>query len=477
MHSFQIDRTIKTPAYRQLYFQISGAIEKGEIPAGTVLPKIRDLSSELGIARNTVEAAYKQLGLEGYAKGHRGIGYIVEKLDLSVFEKNVSTQADTLLIENSEKTRNVCPLGNDLGCEYDFAYGNKDLGLLPMKTMRIMADRAFRSDNAKTASVYADPFGLYDLRKAISRYVYKKRNIKCIPEQVIIQSGTQSALRKLALLFAEDNACVAIENPGYNVAREAFVEKGYRLEPLPVYKDESSMMKKLRESDARLVFVTPSNQFPLGFVMPLSMRLRLVDWARKRGAYLIEDDYCCEFRYKSNPSPALRSIDKDNTIYLGTMSKILTPAIRISYIILPAGLLARWNERFPHDLCAVPWLEQEMLRLFLESNAWDRYERATVHAYKKRHDALVGSLKSEMGDMVEVLDEDAGLHVLAIDRKERSQDELIDLALLKGVRVYPTKHYWAMSPHPMNSAILIGFSKIEKERIPKGIHRLAQAWS
>ncbi len=477
MHSFQIDRTIKTPAYRQLYFQISRAIEEGEIPAGTILPKIRDLSSDLGIARNTVEAAYKQLGLEGYAKGHRGIGYVVEKLDLSVFDSNASKQADSLLIKDSERTRNVFPLGNDMECEYDFAYGNKDLGLLPMETMRIMADKAFRSADAKAASLYMDPFGLYTLRKAIARYVYKKRDIQCVPEQVIIQPGTQSALRKLALLFNEENACVAIENPGYNVAREAFIEKQYQLVPLPVYKDESNVIKRLLESDAKLAFVTPSNQFPLGFVMPLSMRLKLIDWARKRNAYLIEDDYCCEFRYKSNPSPALRSIDKDNTIYLGTMSKILTPAIRISYIIMPAGLLKRWNERFPDDLCAVPWLEQEMLRLFLESNVWDRYERSTVNAYKKKHDTLVCSLKSKMGNMVRILDEGAGLHLLVIDKRERTQDELIDLALRKSVRVYPTEHYWAKNPHPMNSAILIGFSKIEKERIPKGIHQLAQAWA
>lgn len=162
------------------------------------------------------------------------------------------------------------------------------------------------------------------------------------------------------------------------------------------------MIERLQNSDAKLVVATPSNQFPLGFVMSLSMRLKLIDWARKKDAYIIEDDYCCEFRYESSPSSALRAIDKDNTIYLGTMSKILTPAIRISYIILPAALLERWNKRFPSDLCAVPWLEQEMLRLFLESNTWDRYERSTVNTYRKRHDILAVIIEKRDGRVVVV---------------------------------------------------------------------------
>lgn len=477
MYNFTIDRSLKTPAYRQLYFQISECIEKGKILSGEKLPKIRELASNLGIARNTVEAAYKQLALEGYAKGHRGIGYVVEDLDLSVFDGNASGRSDSALIEASENVRNIFPLGSDLGCKYDFAYGNKDLGALPIDIMRAMADKAFRANNFESASLYMDPFGLYGLRKEIAKYVYKKRDIRCVPEQVVIQSGTQAALRKLASLFSERDACVAVEDPGYSIARDAFVEEGYKIEPLPVHMDEANVIERLQNSDAKLAVVTPSNQFPLGFVMSLSMRLKLIDWARKKDAYIIEDDYCCEFRYESSPSPALRAIDKDNTIYLGTMSKILTPAIRISYIILPAALLERWNKRFPSDLCAVPWLEQEMLRLFLESNTWDRYERSTVNTYRKRHDILARSLKSEMGDLVDVLDEGAGLHLLVVDKYERTQEELIELARRKNVRVYPTEQYWTTDPHPMKSSILIGFSKITEEEIPKGIKQLAKAWS
>ena len=147
MYNFTIDRSLKTPAYRQLYFQISEYIEKGKILSGEKLPKIRELASNLGIARNTVEAAYKQLALEGYAKGHRGIGYVVEDLDLSVFDGNASGRSDSALIEASENVRNIFPLGSDLGCKYDFAYGNKDLGALPIDIMRAMIDKAFRANN------------------------------------------------------------------------------------------------------------------------------------------------------------------------------------------------------------------------------------------------------------------------------------------------------------------------------------------
>lgn len=174
MHNFTIDRSLKTPAYRQLYFQISEYIEKGKILSGEKLPKIRELASNLGIARNTVEAAYKQLALEGYAKGHRGIGYVVEDLDLSVFDGNASGRSDSALIEASENVRNIFPLGSDLGCKYDFAYGNKDLGALPIDIMRAMADKAFRENNFESASLYMDPFGLYGLRKEIAKYVSRK---------------------------------------------------------------------------------------------------------------------------------------------------------------------------------------------------------------------------------------------------------------------------------------------------------------
>lgn len=476
MNGFKIDRTSRTPAYRQLYFQISKAIEREKIPAGAMLPKIRELSAKLGIARNTVEAAYKQLALEGYAKGYRGVGYIVEKLDLSIFDKDRENKGDIALVEASESSRNVFPLGSKCGCEYDFAYGNKDLGAIPMEIMRTMADKAFRSNNAKFASLYMDPFGLYDLRKRIARHVYKNRDIRCVPEQIIIQSGTQAAIRKIASMFNEEGSRVAIENPGYNISREAFMEEGYAIDPLSMYKDEDSVIEELWRSNAKLAVVTPSNQFPLGFVMPLSMRLKLIDWARKNDSYIVEDDYCCEFRYESSPSPALRAIDKDNTIYLGTMSKILTPALRVSYIILPVRLLKRWNKRHPHDLCTVPWLEQEMLQLLLASDVWERYERSTVNTYRKRHDALVRSLKKEMGDRCEVLDEGAGLHVLVLDTYGRDQKTLINLAVQKGVRVYPTEQYWVTDSHPLNNAVLVGFSKIEEAKIPKGICQLAKAW-
>ena len=161
MYNFTIDRSLKTPAYRQLYFQISEYIEKGKILSGEKLPKIRELASNLGIARNTVEAAYKQLALEGYAKGHRGIGYVVEDLDLSVFDGNASGRSDSALIEASENARNIFPLGSDLGCKYDFAYGNKDLGALPIDIMRAMADKAFRANNFESASLYGSIWTLW----------------------------------------------------------------------------------------------------------------------------------------------------------------------------------------------------------------------------------------------------------------------------------------------------------------------------
>ena len=183
MYNFTIDRSLKTPAYRQLYFQISEYIEKGKILSGEKLPKIRELASNLGIARNTVEAAYKQLALEGYPCKGASWNWLCcgRPRSFCLRWERVSGRSDSALIEASENARNIFPLGSDLGCKYDFAYGNKDLGALPIDIMRAMADKAFRANNFESASLYMDPFGLYGLRKEIAQIRLQEKGYQMCP--------------------------------------------------------------------------------------------------------------------------------------------------------------------------------------------------------------------------------------------------------------------------------------------------------
>lgn len=471
-----IDKAHAMPAYRQLYSQIAAAIASGELGAGAMLPAIRVMAKDLGVARNTVEAAYKQLALEGYAKGQRGIGYIVEDLDFSVLEDEPSLPDERALIEQSESARNREPLGGARGCSFDFCYGDRHPTMLPLSVLRSLADAALSGSASADAVRYIDPFGLYGLRDQIARYLHSTRGIRCVPEQIILQPGTQVALRNIVSIFPAEERIVAMEEPGYDAARYAFMCAQCALRPIPVHEGEKTFLDALLASDAHLAMVTPSNQFPLGFIMSLSARLKLVEWAKESGSYIIEDDYCCEYRYRSSPSPALRSIDPQRTIYLGTMSKILSPAMRISYIVLPAELLARWNAAHSGDYCSLAWLDQEILRSFMASSAWSRYIHTTKSLYQRHHDRLVRCLERELGDRVRIFGADAGLHLLVEDVDGRSQDELIRLALEKDVRVYPTDQYWASSPHPMDSMVLMGFSGIATESIGEGVRRLAWAW-
>ncbi|MCI9130191.1 MAG: PLP-dependent aminotransferase family protein [Eggerthellaceae bacterium] len=472
----KIDRSAPTPAYRQLYEQVSSAIESGELKAGDRLPHIRELAAALGIARNTVEAAYKQLAVEGFAKGRRGLGYIVEELDFSVLDPEPANADAAVLIRESEEQRNRDPLGGAHGMAFDFCYGNRSVEMLPMHALRGLADAVLSDACQAEAARYMDPFGHLGLRKQIVRHLRETRGIRCVPEQVILQPGTQVALSKIASILPQSERIVAMEDPGYNAARYAFQRAGCAIRPIPVHAGQRAFLDALHASDARMAMVTPSNQFPLGFIMPLSTRLKLIEWAKGAGAYLIEDDYCCEYRYRSSPSPALRSIDEHRTIYLGTMSKILTPSVRISYLVLPPELLERWNAVHSDDYCALAWFDQALLEAFMASDAWRRYTHSTVRAYQLSHDALLGALEREMGSRITIYGKDAGLHLLVEDALGRSQEELVELAKGAGVRVYPTEQYWAHEKHPMKSLILIGFSGIARDRIPEGIRRLAAAW-
>lgn len=470
-----IDREAAEPAYRQIYQQIRSQIASGAIAAGATLPQIRRLAKELGVARNTVESAYRQLNLEGYAYGKRGVGYLVEDLDFSIAEPR-SQQVESSRLTSTAFRRHSSPLGDDLGCAYDFSYGNRDERSLPIALIKSFADEALTGADLSGAATYIDPFGLPALRTCIAKRLNATREMHCVPEQIVLQPGTQSALHAILSLFPQGERRVAMENPGYDAARSVFQDRASHVTPIAAYRNRNVFLRDLEDSDARMVFLTPSNQFPLGDIMPLAVRLKVIEWAKKSDAYIIEDDYCCEFRYGSSVIPSLHSLCPSRVIYLGTMSKILTPAIRLTYVVLPPNLIKHWDEAHRYRFCALPWLDQEVLRLFMESDEWSRYERATVNGYRKRHDLLMACIQKEMGDNVRVLGANAGLHILLGDNEKRDQNELINLARDNDVRVYGTDRYWMGTSRPMRNYVLVGFSQISDERIPEGICRLAGAW-
>lgn len=475
-----IDRASSTPAYRQVYRQIAAQIREGKLVAGSYLPKIRNLAQELGIARNTVEAAYKQLALEGYATGKRGVGYEVEDLDLSPLASSRNPRKDVPIAGEDASAptspgRN--PLGDSFSCRYDFSYGNRAPHDFPMHLWKQHADKVLTSDYAQVASSYMEPFGLPALRREVARYLGEMRNVSCDPDQVVLLPGTQTALQRICMLFSDGDKVLAMEDPGYDAAAEVFRGCGWELKPIPTHKSARTYVGTLESSGAHLLFCTPSNQFPLGYTLPISTRLELIGWAKRTDSFIIEDDYCCEYRYDgSSPIPSLQSLDPDRVIYMGTLSKVVSPAIRICYIVLPPALVTKWDRMLGHYFCPIDWLNQAIIHSFMTSNDWDKYVRATINHYHRKHDELMRAIDRELGDRVHLMGESAGLHLLVGDSWKRSQSKLIELARENDVRVYETHPYWMDKQHPMDNYVLLGFSSVAEEDIAPGIRALATAW-
>lgn len=472
----QLDPRSEIPLYEQIYRQILADIKEGVYPAGYMLPSIRNLSTTLRCSRNTVGAAYRMLVQEGFVESRPGSGYIVSEhylSDLALSLKGKAQVGDASEIIEV-KQEDIHPLKEAL---YDFTYGNLQPGTFPTLVWKHLMDEVLLSSEAEQANFYTNNEGEMELREEICRVLTRRRGIRCSPEQIIIQGGTQASLQNLLLLFDPQSDVVAMEEPGYDGARVVFERCQFELAPCPVGLTHKDYLDAVAESHARLIYTTPSNQFPLGLVMNQEMRLELLQWAHDNDAYIIEDDYCYEFNYREQPQAALRTLDHwDRVIYMGTFSKSLSPSLRINFLVLPEKLHERWKTKYYNAYPAVTWLGQKVLARFLASNYSERHINRVQTKARNKYVALMEALAEYMGDRVEVIESGAGLHVLVNVKDGRSQAELIASAREKGVRVYGTDRYWMQENHPLASCILLGFSFIDEAMIRPGIEVLTKAW-
>lgn len=482
-----LDPNAGQPLYTQIYEALRADIKSQALPAGSKLVPIRRLAQDLHVSRNTVETAYTQLALEGYVKARSGSGYIVNDMHFStMLEAHEAAKRRQELLHDRLHDENRFadePFNAPREAPFDFTYGDRPKNSFPAKIWRTLTNEALFAAENKT-SCYGDGLGEPELRREIAKRIKATRGVHCIAEQIVIQPGTQAALTNLLALFDPAHDSIALEEPGYNGARAVFENLGFDITPVPVQDEAGTpsgrtggFSEALEQSGAKLVFCTPSNQFPTGDIMPLCMRLSTIAWAQEHDGYILEDDYCREFRYDSRPIPSLQSLDDhERVVYMGTFSKVLSPALRISYLVLPFPLLRRWRKAYANYYCPVPWLSQYTLYLFMREKHLDRYARAAAADYGKKCNLLTESLQREMGGRIEILGGSAGLHLLVRTLDGRGQDELIRTAAAKGVRVYGTRDYW-MNPSIANHEyVLIGFSSIEEAHIAEGVRRLAKAW-
>lgn len=460
--TINLHTTSETPLYEQIYQYIKREIQEGRIANGEKLPSSRSLCKYLEVSRSTVELAYEQLVSEGYVEAVPCKGYFAAELD-GMYRLDVVPTP----LQMEGRTR-------EKEWKYDFTPNGVDLNSFPYNVWRRLAKESLLDDRAEMFRL-GDSQGEYGLRRAISRYLYQARGVNAHPDQIIIGAGNDYLLMLLATVIGQNHK-VALENPTYKQAYRLFQSLSYDV--CTVDMDEKGMeVTGLEASGADIAFVMPSHQYPLGIVMPMKRRMELLKWAAaKKERYIIEDDYDSEFRYKGKPIPALQGYDRwEKVIYIGTFSKSIAPSIRVSYMVLPAPLLRDFRKRSSFLSSTVSRVDQLILQKFIEDGHYERHLNRIRKLYKGRHDTLMGYLRT-FHEVCIISGENAGVHMLLHFNGDATEEELIQKAGKKGVRVYGLSQYYIDPPADLKPTILLGYANLSEDRMKEAMKLLEEVW-
>lgn len=484
--SLQLDRTGPTPLFRQLYAAIKHAILSGAVQPGMQLPPTRDFCRLLGISRQTVLNAYAQLMAEGYLSGSVGKGtFISQRLPIAApaAPADNTDPAATLLRPLSERgLRFVDAMGKmrfHEGQTRAFRLGMPGLDLFPFDIWGRLEARCWRRPDYQMG--YSDPAGHARLRELLCVYLRASRGVNCTPQQIVITSGSQQALFLLSTLLLGPGDAAWVENPGYRGASAPLHAGQARITPVPVDADGLSVAYGARHCpDAKLIFVTPSHQLPLGVTMSLQRRLELLAWAAANQAWVIEDDYDSEYRYTGPPLASLQSLDSTGcVIYVGTLSKLLFPGLRLGYLVAPLPLvesIVQAKAVIDRHTAIVP---QMVLADFIAEGHFNRHIRRTRDAYAERRAALLAALDAELADQLRCGPSDAGLDVAVYFRQPHDEVAIAQAALAKGIEVRPLSHYAstlanAVPAYSQSQGLLLGFASIPVAEIRRSVAVLRQ---
>lgn len=475
-----IDRNSPIPLYHQLAEELRLCVLQRRLKANQKLPSSRVLAKALEISRTTVTQSYEQLFSEGYLETRRGCGtYVCAELpEDSLFPEAVKQNI------NAPSLTMLSGFGYDLlslkqmkvaepNQEISFRFGSPSVEHFSMDLWRRLLSRHCRN-TPNLLNYAADALGYFPLREAISDYLGRSRGVHCTPEQVVIVGGSQQALDLIARLTINQGDWVAVEDPGYLGARHCFRSYGANLKPIPVDSQgiEVELLTQVSQK-LKLLYVTPSHQFPTGALLSLSRRLALLQWAQERGTLIVEDDYDSEYRYGDRPIPALQGLDQSYcVIYVGTFSKILFPSLRIGYLVIPPNWVslvgkAKW-------LCdrQSPLLEQYALTDFLNEGHFERHIRRMRQLYNQRRQALVKAIKLYLGDRVTIFGENAGIHLMAKIATTLPDEIVVEKAAFLGLGLISAQDFYL--DVAKTGEFIFGYSQLNETQIEQGIQKLAQ---
>jgi GntR family transcriptional regulator / MocR family aminotransferase len=483
----QLRRGVGRPLHEQLIAQLRALILEGGIPPGTRLPASRHAASELAVSRNVVVLAYEQLRVEGYLAARVGSGtWVPESLPAHL----LSPRSRPKSTESSEGSSVIASRLSDQGERLSSRAGPPPLNrglpgpfrpcvtapeLFPARLWSRLSSRVWRSRAAEMVP-YGDSRGFAPLREAIAAHVRTYRAVRCDAEQVVVTAGSQQALDLVARMLVDPGDTVLVENPGYRGAKVAFSAAGARLVPAPV--DREGVNAAAAPFDgprpARLAYVTPSHQFPLGVTLPLSRRLALLEWGRERGAWIVEDDYDSEFRYESRPLPALQGLDDGGrVIYVGTFSKILAPGLRLGFLVLPHALVEAFG-RARTVLDAHPPIPlQATLAEFVSGGHLERHIGRVRAIYGERREALRTAIESHLEGTARVEAGPAGLHLTALLPEDVDDQAVSATAGEKGVEAPALSRYYLDGE--ARNGLVLGFAPVAPDEMSPAVRILERA--
>ena len=467
-----------TPLYRWFYGELRSAILEGRIAPGARLPATRDLAREYKLARATVVTAFEQLRSEGYVEGRVGAGTFVSQVLpddlLQVARTSAGRAAAPRHVRWSSYARRLRQVrGGEPRITRAFRANQAALDVFPTTLWAQVAARRLRRASTQLLAG-GEALGYRPLRQAVTEYLNASRGVKCSVEQVLITSGVQEALERAAHLLLDPGDPVWVEEPGYPGAAIVFRAVGAKVCPVPVDAEGLDLDRGRRWGPARLVYVTPAHQFPLGVTMTLRRRLALLEWARRSRTLIFEDDYDSEYRYAGRPIPALQGLDRAGVvIFAGTFNEVLFPALRLAYLVVPPTMVDRFAAAQSVTMRHAPLLDQAVLCDFITEGHFARHIRRMRELYAHRLAVFLESSGSRLDGLLDIPSVEAGLQTVGWLAPGIHADRAAAAAARRGVEVIPISKY--ATRRFRRQGLMLGFAAVDARELRRGVDELARA--